>query len=277
MSSNVEQRREPKWTLQSMDIHSAWTRQFRTAENDAFYNLAFDYIAQVYGPPDDQPVVDAGCGSAIKSLHLARRGYRVKGLDFSTAVLAEARQAAQDAGLAHRIEFEQGDLTALKLETGSVHRAVCWGVLMHVPDVERAVAELARIMAPSGKLVISEGNFRSVQARTLRALKRILRRERGEFIYAPAGIEHWEETSSGKLMTRQADIPWLVAEFEKHGLKLVQRRAGQFTEIYMIVPWKPVRLLIHVFNNLWFRLVRSAGVSYGNILVFERRSPHVVS
>lgn len=272
MSITAETREEPKATLQEMEIHSAWTRQFRTSENDAFYNLAFDHIAKLFGPPGDERVVDAGCGSAIKSLHLARRGYRVLGLDFSAVILDEARRAAESAGLSERIEFAQGDLTALTMPSGSVKRAVCWGVLMHVPNVEKAVSELARIMAPGGRLVISEGNFRSLQARGLRTLKRLLRRERAEIVRAPAGIEHWEHTNTGRLMTRQTDVPWLIAEFERHGLKLVERRAGQFSEIYMIVPWKTVRRLVHVFNNAWFRFIRWSGISYGNMITFERRA-----
>lgn len=272
MTVNAETRQEPKTTLQDMEVHSAWMRQFRTSENDPFYNLAFDYIAAVYGRAGDEPVVDAGCGSAVKSLHLARRGYRVRGLDFSGAILEQARRAAEAAGLADRMEFAQNDLTAMTVATGTARRALCWGVLMHVPDIEKAVSELARIMAPGGRLVISEGNFRSLQARGLRGLKRLLGRQRAELIRTPAGLEHWEGTSTGKLMTRQADIPWLIAEFERHGLKLIERRAGQFSEIYMVLPWKPLRLLVHAFNNLWFRWPRSAGPAYGNILVFERPS-----
>ena len=42
---------------------------------------------------------------------------------------------------------------------------------MHVPAVEKAVAELSRIVAPGGTLIISEGNKRSIQAFCLRTLK----------------------------------------------------------------------------------------------------------
>jgi 2-polyprenyl-3-methyl-5-hydroxy-6-metoxy-1,4-benzoquinol methylase len=270
MSVDAEARKEPKSTLQAMDIHSDWQRQFRTSENDRFYNLAFDDIAKAFGNPDEQAVVDGGCGSATKSLHLARRGYRVLGLDFSAAILEHARLEAQGAGLAERMEFRQADLTALELETASANRVLCWGVLMHVPDLPKAVAELSRILKPGGIMVISEGNVRSLQAWFLRNLKKLLGKNLGEVIKTPAGLEFWEPTPTGKLMTRQADIPWLIREFEKHGLKLQQRRAGQFSEIYMILPWKPLRSLVHVFNNIWYRFVRFGGPSYGNLLVFRR-------
>jgi 2-polyprenyl-3-methyl-5-hydroxy-6-metoxy-1,4-benzoquinol methylase len=269
VDSNV--RVEPKSTLQAMDVHESWSRGFRSAENNRFNELAFNYLARVFGEPGEDRIVDAGCGSATKSLQLAQRGFRVQALDFSEAILVEARHEAERAGFAERIDFSTADLTALTLPSQSARRVLCWGVLMHVPAVEKAVAELARIIAPGGTLVVSEGNKRSVQAWTLSTLKKLLGRERAEIVNAPAGKEFWEQTRTGRLMTRQADIPWLIREFERHGLRLIERRAGQFSEIYISLPWKPLRSLVHAFNNFWFRALPSfAGGAYGNLLVFER-------
>lgn len=273
MTIDSSARREPKSTLQTMEVHDIWTQQFRTPENDRFYGLAFDYIAECFGPPGDAPVLDAGCGSAVKTIQLARRGFRVLGLDFSAAILPHARTAAEAAGVAGLTEFRQGDLTRLEFPDGAFRRIVCWGVLMHVPALDQAVKELARVLAPGGTLVISEGNFRSLQAVKLRWLKRVLGRERAEVLRTPAGIEFWEHTNSGRLMTRQSDIPWLIAEFERHGLKLARRRAGQFTEIYTVLPWRWLRRIVHVFNHAWFRFVRRGGPAFGNLLVFTRPSP----
>jgi ubiquinone/menaquinone biosynthesis C-methylase UbiE len=267
---DAETRLEPKTTLQDMEVHSIWVRQFRSGENAPFYKLAFDHIASVFGTRNDETVFDAGCGSGTKSFELARRGYRVRAMDFSATILEQARAAAAEQGYSDRISFCQGDLTALSLPSCSVHRAVCWGVLMHVPDIGAAVAELARITAPGGRLVVSEGNARSLQAFTLRWIEKLLGRERAEIMRTPAGIEFWEETSTARLMTRQADIRWLIAEFRKHGLHLVERRAGQFTEIYVLLPWKPLRMLVHAMNNFWFRWIRLAGPAYGNLLVLQR-------
>jgi ubiquinone/menaquinone biosynthesis C-methylase UbiE len=262
---------EPKVTLQSMEVHDSWTRHFRTRENESFFNQAFDFVSSTFGAPGKAPVVDAGCGSGTKSRLLASRGFHVHALDFSKAILNEARKTTGEAQLEKHIEFEQADLTALPLATGSIHRCVCWGVLMHIPNVEVAVTELCRIMAPGGILIVSEGNVRSLQARALRALKRLMGRERARLQSTPAGLEHWEETSVGPLMTRQADLPWMVATFERQGMKLITRRAGQFTEIYTGVPWRWVRLAIHLFNNFWFRRIQWPGPAFGNICVFVRQ------
>ncbi len=270
MSVDLQTREEPKQVLQQMEVHSKWVDHFRGKENEPFYDLAFDFIARQFGPANGDPVIDAGCGSGTKSLHLARRGYRVIGLDISESILEEARKAAEQAGLGAQIELRRADLTNIDLPTHSARRAICWGVLMHVPAIDKAVAELARIMAPGVTLVISEGNRRSLQAAGLRTLKRLLGRERGEHIDTPAGLEHWEETSTGRFMTRQADIPWLIREFERHGLKLERRQAGQFTEIFMLLPWQLARRLVHGFNNTWFRVLPWGGPASGNLLVFRR-------
>ena len=258
--------------LQEREVHDQWTSQFRGTENQPFYDLAFDFIASVIGAPGESPVVDAGCGSGVKTLHLAKRGYRVRGLDLSASMIEEARIAAQNAGVESRVSFETADLTALTLTSGSVQSMICWGVLMHVPAIDKAVAELSRVLAPGGVLIVSEGNKRSLQAAGLRFLKRIVGRERAEVLRTPAGIEFWEQTSSGRFMTRQADIPWMIAEFERNGLKLEQRRAGQFTEVFMLLPWKVARLGVHAANNMWFRMHGAGGPAYGNLLVLRKGS-----
>ncbi len=65
-------------------------------------------------------------------------------------------------------------------------------------------------------------------------------------------------------------FPWLIAEFERNGLRFVRRRAGQFTEIYTILPWRWLRRIVHSFNHAWFRWVRRGGPAFGNLLVFVR-------
>jgi SAM-dependent methyltransferase len=260
----------PKQTLQTLEVHNHWSGIFRTSENAPFFGAAFDLIAKHYGDPTLGPVVDAGCGSGTKSLQLASRGYSVIGLDISEAVLREARLATLKAGLADQVTLQVEDLTRISFAANSQSRVLCWGVLMHVPDVEAAVSELARITAPGGTLVVSEGNMRSCQATLLRCLKTLLGRNRAEINKLAAGIEFWEETGSGRFMTRQADIPWLIGEFERHGMTLIQRRAGQFSEIYTSLPWRPLRWVVHQINQIWFHCIRWGGPSFGNLLVFKK-------
>jgi ubiquinone/menaquinone biosynthesis C-methylase UbiE len=270
--SSTARVRDVRATLRDIGVHESWSSGYRTAENESFYDLAFDHIARTFGPPGEDAVLDAGCGSCTKAIHLARRGYSVLGVDLSDKVLEVGRREAVEAGLGDRISLRCEDLTSMTLADGCFGRVLCWGVLMHIPDVDRAIAELARVAQPNGLIVVSEGNMRSLQAVAMRLLKRLLHRERGELRYTAAGVEAWEETPTGKLMTRQARIAGIVRSFADHGARLVSRRAGQFSELFTLLPWKPARSAVHAVNSLWFRWPALAGPAFGNLLVFRKEA-----
>lgn len=259
-------------TLQKSSIHEEWVSNYRTAENEKFYAMAFDHITACFGAPHGAVVLDAGCGSCAKSRQLVDRGFQVIGSDLSESALELARESLKGTRYADCIRLEQQNLLHLSFADRSFHYAVCWGVLMHVPEVAKAVGELSRIMAPGGRLAISEGNMRSLQSRLLRLLKRLFKLGHADVIFTPAGVENWEDTEDGRLMTRQADMNWLIREFEQHGMVLESRVAGQFSELYWLVPTRVLKRLIHSFNTVWFRHIRAPGPAFGNILIFRKRA-----
>ncbi len=251
-------------------IHEDWVSTYRTAEAQAFYEMAFDEIARRLGAPPDATVLDAGCGSCAKSILLAKRGFRVVGTDYAQSALDLAAQTLKTNGLSDRITLRREDLTTLSFPDGQFKYIVCWGVLMHVPEVQRALAELARVLAPGGVLVISEGNMYSAQSIALRTLKRLLGRGRGRVVRRPSGIESIEEMESGTLLTRQADIAWYISELQRNGLRLRARVPGQFSELYALVPGRVLKLAIHAINSVWFNHIRLAGPAFGNIIFMEK-------
>lgn len=257
--------------LANATIHQKWVNTYRTAEMQAFYAMAFDEIAKRLNAPPDATILDAGCGSCAKSVLLAGRGFRVVATDFSASALDLAKDTVRAQGFEDRITLQREDLTALSFPDGTFQYILCWGVLMHIPDLQRAFSELARVLAPGGLLVISEGNMFSVQAVLLRWLKRMLGRERAEVRRTSAGIEYREVTDQGGLVTRQTDMAWFVEEGDRFGLDLTDRIAGQFTELYVAVPWPAAKRLIHALNSAWFRYVGFAKPAFGNILMFKKR------
>ena len=256
--------------LAGPEIHEEWSARYRIDENEAVFEGAFDRIVEAFGPPPGARVLDAGCGTGSQSVRLARRGFTVEGVDFSEHAVEQARANVSDEGLAGEIRLRQADLLALPFADAEFQYALCWGVLLHVPDVDRAVAELARVIGPGGKLAVSETNMRSIQTLALRTVRRIMRRSGQDIRVAPAGIEKWRQTASGELVTRQSDVRWLIRRFAAEGLTLRSRWAGQFTDVYTRVDSPPLRRAIHRFDEFWFARVRRAGPAVGNILVFER-------
>lgn len=105
---------------------------------------------EILGRLPPSVVLDAACGTGRYSDLLARRGHRVVGVDASEDMLAKARPKVPQA------EFRAGDLEALPLEDESVDAAVCALALVHLAEIEGAVRELARVLRPGGRLVISD-------------------------------------------------------------------------------------------------------------------------
>ncbi len=99
-------------------------------------------------PP--RTVLDAACGTGRYAAYLASRGHDVVGVDQSAAMLEHARAKLPD----HR--FLQGTLDALPLDDTSVDAAVCALALVHVADLRPVLAELARVVRPGGRVVISD-------------------------------------------------------------------------------------------------------------------------
>ena len=253
------------------EMHRQWARDYRTDDNERFYEQAFDFIADRLKPEPGATFLDAGCGSCAHSVRLARRGFKVHAVDFSESALRMAQQFVRERGVQDRITLGRESLLELSFPDQSFDYVLCWGVLMHIPDVARAVAELGRVLKPGGALVISEGNKSSLEAVAMRNLKRVLRREKAQVKDTPAGIEYWKEKDGDALVTRQANVRWLVQSFDAHGLTLTKRAPGQFTESYRMFSARAAKRFFHGLNSFWFRRLRWAAPAFGNILIFSKR------
>jgi SAM-dependent methyltransferase len=99
-------------------------------------------------------VVDCGSGAGADALIAARlvgpTGH-VIGVDMTVEMLRAARANAAEAELAN-VEFREGLLEALPIETGWADVVISNGVLNLVPDKAAAIAEMYRVLRPGGRL-----------------------------------------------------------------------------------------------------------------------------
>jgi S-adenosylmethionine-dependent methyltransferase len=99
-------------------------------------------------------ILDAGGGNGVESLALAAAGHHVTLVDYSAAMLAEARRAAAAAGAEARLDIHQSDvgrLTELFPEP-RFDLALCHNVLQYVDDVPALLHSLAATLLPGGLL-----------------------------------------------------------------------------------------------------------------------------
>ncbi|MFS0692869.1 class I SAM-dependent methyltransferase [Streptomyces nitrosporeus] len=104
-----------------------------------------------------QVLVDAGCGTGGIGLWLARAlDTDLVGLDLSSVAVREAAARIPHFGLASpRAAFRATSLEATGLPTGHAHGVVCVDTLGFAADPPAALRELARILAPGGRLVLT--------------------------------------------------------------------------------------------------------------------------
>jgi SAM-dependent methyltransferase len=95
-------------------------------------------------------VLDAACGTGRYAAYLAERGHKVIGVDGSPDMLGRARQKLPDG------DFREGDLNDLPAEDGSADAAICTLSLVHLETIDKAVAELARVVRRGGPVIISD-------------------------------------------------------------------------------------------------------------------------
>jgi SAM-dependent methyltransferase len=252
-------------------VHDRWESQYRTSANERFYELVFDELARLAPRPRSiTTFLDAGCGIGAHSLRLARRGFSVEAVDFSEVVVERARANVSREGLDKSISVRQADLLELPFQAEVFDHALCWGVLMHIPDVSLALGQLARVTKPGGMIVINEINGQSPEARLKRAVFQRMRTRDIQVRRTAAGVEHWETTPSGPLMWRHARIDWLVDEGSRCGLRLERRMPGQFSELYTNMPARWLADTVQAVNRVWFERVRRPGPAVANILVFRK-------
>ena len=143
-------------------IHESWEGKYRTPDNELFLEKLFGIILKNIPLPRNSFALDAGCGIGAHSIRLSKHGYKVKGIDFSESVIPNARAYVAKHGLSATIDIEQGNLLQLKFQDNCFDLVLCWGVLMHIPEIEQALNELIRVVRPGGYLVISENNINSM-------------------------------------------------------------------------------------------------------------------
>jgi SAM-dependent methyltransferase len=111
-------------------------------------------VLDLAGPLDGLDVLEVGCGDGAWSVHAARAGARVTGLDRSGAALEAARRRAGDAGVA--LAACRGDAGSLPFPAASFDLVLAITVLCFVDDPAGAVREMARVLRPGGRLVLGE-------------------------------------------------------------------------------------------------------------------------
>lgn len=158
---------------------------FSAAERRGWHRL----IRKHLGAGDGRTLLDLACGTAVISHLMHDMGFRVTGLDWSEAMLEQARAKAAARGAA--IGFMMRDAETTGEPDASYDAITNRHLVWTLVDVPAAFAEWHRLLRPGGRLLIVDGNMgrRSWVSRLHGAIDRVLGRPDGKSHMSPAMAE----------------------------------------------------------------------------------------
>jgi demethylmenaquinone methyltransferase/2-methoxy-6-polyprenyl-1,4-benzoquinol methylase len=130
--------------------YDRFTRAFSFGMDRRWKAELTTWVTQSIAP--DARVLDLACGTGDLAFAAAARATRgeVLGIDASASMIAIARNRARTEGPHGNVRFAVGDISSLDCESGSADAVTAGYALRNVPDFERVIAEVARVLKPGG-------------------------------------------------------------------------------------------------------------------------------
>lgn len=145
-------------------------------------------------------VLEVGCGTGLVLQRIQQFAKSARGVDLSPGMLEKARQRGLDV--------VEGSATALPFADASFDVTCSFKVLAHVPEIEKALSEMARVTRPGGCIIAEFYNPYSLRGLVKR--------------FGPRG-KIAEGAHEGQVFTR-FDSPSQVRSLTPHGCTLVDAR-----------------------------------------------------
>ena len=117
-----------------------------------------DRLRQILRPDHGERILEIGPGTGYYSLDVADwigPGGTLEIFDIQQEMLDHTTARATEAGLTNVVPT-QGDAASLPYESDSVDAVVLITVLGEIPEGDRALAEIARVLRPGGRLIVGE-------------------------------------------------------------------------------------------------------------------------
>jgi ubiquinone/menaquinone biosynthesis C-methylase UbiE len=158
-------------------------------------------------------VLEVAIGTGLNLPHYPEDVRRV-GIEWSPAMLDVARRRAADLG--RPVDLRVGDAQALDLPDASFDAAVCTFGLCAIPDHRRALAEMARVLRPGGRLLLAD--HVEAAAWPVRGLQWAV-----DLVSVPAAGEHYRRRPSRDV----GALGFVIEERERFKLGIVERLAAR--------------------------------------------------
>jgi ubiquinone/menaquinone biosynthesis C-methylase UbiE len=149
MDAKVQRRVQRYGWDKTVDVYERyWSEQLAPAQ---------DLMLEMAALRPGERVVDVACGTGLVTFRAADAvgpSGGVLGTDLSGKMVEQAATEAARRGVGHT-RFERMDAESLDLPDASADAALCALGLMYVPEPERALAEMRRVLVPGGRAAVA--------------------------------------------------------------------------------------------------------------------------
>lgn len=147
------------WTKRAPGYSEVNREELQTAQRQVWSRALDDRIqAHFQGAARESlRVLDVGTGPGFFAIILTELGYRVTAVDYTEAMLEQARQNA--GPLAEAIRFCRMNAEELSFADGSFDVIVSRNLTWNLPAPERAYAQWSRVLKPGGLLLNFDANW----------------------------------------------------------------------------------------------------------------------
>lgn len=209
--------------------HGYYIPEDRTDHQQAQIDL-IDEVLKWAGVDDGQPpktVVDVGCGIGGSSRHIVRKytGSTAKGITLSPYQAHRGNELAKEQGLSDQASFQVAD--ALNMPFNDSAFDLVWSLESgeHMPDKQKFVNELMRVVAPGGRIILVTWCHRdlergepSLSAKEEKILARI---NRAYYLPKWCSVEDYTKLleKEGAVNIKREDWSYIIAPFWKAVIK----------------------------------------------------------
>lgn len=147
------------WTTRAPSYSAVNQEELASSQHRVWRTAITRRIAQHFGatPPEALKILDVGTGPGFFAIILAELGYQVTAVDYTEAMLQQARHNA--GGLAGRIQFRTMDAEALDFPDGAFDVVISRNVTWNLRHPDQAYSHWVRVLRPGGLLLNFDANW----------------------------------------------------------------------------------------------------------------------
>ena len=143
-------------SIDPREYYDMFSRSYNRRRGRGYHALIDELEADAIPRNPSLRILEAGCGTGLIMERVRSRGStHLFGIDLSAGMLGMARQRGG--------RVVQASVTALPFSDASFDVACSFKVLAHVPDIRKALSEMARVVRPGGTIVVEFYNRQSIR------------------------------------------------------------------------------------------------------------------